>query len=96
MAFKNQFLNNFLIGLGLSFVLALGVPLKLLAQNIPANQSVFEEYIRRTHLLSKNSSSSFLSRPISLADSLLTDSVSYSMELASFSEVNFWKSQVSL
>jgi hypothetical protein len=96
MAFKNQFLNNFLIGLGLSFVLALGVPLKLLAQNLPANQSVLEEYIRRSQLLSKNSSSSFLSRPISLADSLLTDSVSYSMKLASSSEANFWKSQVSL
>jgi hypothetical protein len=96
MAFKNRFLNNFLIGFGLSFVLSLGVPLKLLAQNLPANQSVLEEYIRRSQLLSKNSSSSFLSRPISLADSLLIDSVSYSMKLASFSEANFWKSQVSL
>jgi hypothetical protein len=96
MAFKNQFLNYFLIGLGLSFVFSLGIPLKLLAQNLPANQSVLEEFIRRSQLLSKNSPSSFLSRPISLADSLLTDSVSYSMELASFSEANFWKSQVSL
>jgi hypothetical protein len=96
MGFKNRILNNFLIGLGLSFVLALNVPLKLLAQNLPANQSVFEEYIRRNQLLSKNSSSSFLSRPISLADSLLTDSVSYSMKLASFSEANFWQSQVNL
>lgn len=96
MAFKNRFLNNFLIGLGLSFVLALGVPLKLLAQNLPANQSVLEEYIRRSQLLSKNSSSSFLSRPISLADSLVTDTLSYSMKLASSSKDDFWKSQVSL
>jgi hypothetical protein len=96
MAFKNQFLNNFLIGLGLSFIFSLGVPLNLLAQNLPANQSVLEEYIRRSQLLSQNSPSSFLSRPISLADSLLNDSVSYSMELASSSEANFWKSQVSL
>jgi len=96
MGFKNRFSNNFLIGLGLSFVLALGVPLKLLAQNLPANQSVLEEYIRRSQLLSKNSSASFLSRPISLADSMLTDSVSYSMKLASSSEANFWKREVSL
>jgi hypothetical protein len=93
---KNRFLSNFLIGLGISFVLALGVPSKLLAQNLPANQSVLEEYIRRSQLLSKNTTSSFLSRPISLADSLLTDSLAYSMKLASSSEVNFWKSQVSL
>jgi hypothetical protein len=96
MGFKNWILNNFLYSFCLSFVLALGIAHELLGQNLQSNQSVFEEYIRRSQLLSKNSSYSFLSRPISLADSLLTDSVSYSMKLASSLEANFWKSQVSL
>ncbi len=80
----------------MSSLLALIISIKSIAQNLPANQSVFEDYIRRSPLLSKNSSSSLLSRPISLADSLFTDSVSYSMKLASSSEANFWKSQVSV
>ena len=81
---------------GLNLSLALLLSLQSFAQNLPANQSVFEEYIRRSQLLTKNSSSSFLSRPIAFADSLHTDAVSYSMRLASSSETNFWKSQVSL
>jgi hypothetical protein len=96
MGFKNRFLLYFLRCNGLCSFLALIFSLQSFAQNLPANQSVFEEYIRRSQLLSNNTSSSFLSRPISLADSLLTDSVSYSMKLASSSEANFWKSQVSL
>jgi hypothetical protein len=96
MRLNKQFLDIFFKGFVLSSFLTLIFSIQSLAQNLPANQSVLEEYIRRSQLLSKNSSSSFLSRPISLADSLLSDSVSYSMKLASFSEANFWKSQVSL
>jgi hypothetical protein len=96
MGFNNRFLLYFLRGIGLSSFLALIFSIQSIAQNLPANQPILEEYIRRSQLLSKNSSFSFLSRPISLADSLLTESVSYSMKLASSSEANFWKSQVSL
>jgi hypothetical protein len=96
MDFKNRLFLFFSKEFGLSLSLGLFLSLQSFAQNLPASQSVFEEYIRRTQLLSKNSSSSFLIRPIFLADSLLTDSVSYSMKLASSSEANFWKSQVSL
>jgi hypothetical protein len=96
MGLKKEILLYFLKSFGLSSFLSLFFSIQSIAQNLPANQSVFEEYIRRTQLLSKNSPSSFLSRPISLADSLLTDSVSYSLKLASSSEANFWKSQVSL
>jgi hypothetical protein len=84
------------ISFNLNFILFFLISIQSIGQNLPANQSVFEEYIRRSQLLSKNSPSSFLIRPISLADSLLTDSVTYSMKLASSSEANFWKSQVSL
>jgi hypothetical protein len=96
MDLKKRFSLNFIKGFLLSSFITLIFSLQSLAQNLPANQSVLEEYIRRSQLLSKNSSSSFLSRPISLADSLFTDSLSYSMNLASSSEANFWKSQVSL
>jgi hypothetical protein len=96
MDLKKRFLLNFLKGFLLSSFITLIFSLQSLAQNLPANQSVLEEYIRRSQLLSKNSSSSFLSRPISLADSLLTDSVFYSMKLASSSEADYWKSQMSL
>jgi hypothetical protein len=96
MSLKKRFSLIFLKGFGLCSFLVLIFSIQSIAQNLPANQSVLEEYIRRSQLLSKNSSSSFLSRPISLADSLLSDSIAYSMKLASSSEVNFWKSQVSL
>jgi hypothetical protein len=96
MRLNNRFSLNFSICFGLCSFLSLIFSIQSLAQNLPANQSVFEEYIRRSQLLSRNTSSSFLSRPISLADSLLTDSVSYSMKLASSSKANFWKWEVSL
>ena len=96
MSLKKRFSLIFLKGFGLCSFLVLIFSIQSIAQNLPANQSVLEEYIRRSQLLSKNSSSSFLIRPISLADSLLSDSLAYSMKLASSSEVNFWKSQVSL
>jgi hypothetical protein len=96
MDFKNRLFLFFSKEFGLSLFFALFLSLQSLAQILPANQFVLEEYIRRSQLLSKNSSSSFLSRPISFADSLLTDSLAYSMELATSSDANFWKSQVSL
>jgi hypothetical protein len=96
MSLKKLFPLNFLKSFGLSFILILIIQLQLIAQNLPANLSVLEEYFRRSQLLSKNSSPSFLSRPISLADSILTDSVSYSMKLASSSEANFWKREAIL
>jgi hypothetical protein len=96
MSFKNRFLLYFLRGMVLYSFLALIFPLQSLAQNLPANVFVLEEFIRRSQLINKNSSSSFLTRPISLADSLLTDFLPYSMKLASSSENIFWKRQVSL
>jgi hypothetical protein len=96
MRFKNRFLLYFLRGFVLRYFLALIFPLQSLAQNLPTNQPILEEYIRRSQLLSNNTSSSFLSRPISFADSLLSDSLAYSMILASSSKVDFWKRQVSL
>jgi len=96
MDFKKRFFLFISKDFVFSLFLGLFLSLQSFAQNLSANQSIFEEYIRRSQLLSKNSSSSFLSRPISLDDSLLTDSVSYSMKLASSSEANFWKSLVSL
>jgi hypothetical protein len=96
MTLNKRFSLSFLTGFGLCSFLSLIFSIQSIAQNLPTNQSVLEEYIRRSQLHSKNSSSSFLSRPISLADSLLTDSVSYSLKLASSSKANFWKSQVSL
>jgi hypothetical protein len=96
MSFKKRFSLSFLKGFGLCSFLALIFSIQALAQNLSANQFVLEEYIRRSQLLSKNFSSSFLSRPISLNDSLLTDSLTYSIKLASSSKSNFWKSQVSL
>lgn len=96
MDLKKRFLLNFLKGFLLSSFITLIFSLQSLAQNLPANGLVLEEFIRRSQLLNKNSSSSFLSRPISLADSLLTDSLAYSMKLATSSKGDFWKSQVSL
>jgi len=96
MDFLKRFSLNFLERFGLSFFLILFFSLQSHAQNLPANALVLEEFIRRSQLINKNSSSSFLSRPFALADSLLIDSLSYSMKLVSFSKDNFWKSQVSL
>ncbi len=96
MNFRTRYNFNFLKVLGQSFVFVLFIPLQSFAQNLPANTVVFEEFIRRTQLLNNNPSSSFLTRPISLADSLLIDSLSYSMKLASSSKANFWKRQLML
>jgi len=81
---------------GLSCFLALFLSFQSLAQNLPANQSVFEEFIRRSQLISKNYSSSFLSRPISFADSVLFDSLSYSNKIISSKSEKFWRGQLSL
>lgn len=96
MDFKKLFLFNSLKGLGISFFLALVIPLQSFGQNLPANTIVLEDFIRRSQLLNKNSSSSFLTRPLALRDFLLSDSLSYSMKLISSSKDNFWKRQVSL
>ena len=96
MRLNKRFSLNFSIGFGLCSFISLIFSIQSLAQNLPANALVLEEFIRRSQLINKNSSSSFLSRPIYLADSLLTDSVVYSMKLASSSKASFWKSQVSL
>jgi hypothetical protein len=96
MKFDKRFLFILFIWIVINSFFSLIFSFQSFAQNLSANQPVFEEYIRRSQLLSKNFSTSFLTRPISIADSLLSDSLSYSMKLASSSEVIFWKSQVSL
>ena len=96
MYFNKRLMLYLLKGYGLSCFLALFLSFQSLAQNLPANQSVFEEFIRRSQLISKNYSSSFLSRPISFADSVLFDSLSYSNKIISSKSEKFWRGQLSL
>jgi hypothetical protein len=96
MNFQTSFVAIFFRGCGLSFFLSLFIPLQIIAQNLPVNSIVFEEYIRRIQLVNKNSFSSFLSRPIAFADSLLPDSLSYSTLVFSSPKENFWQRRVSL
>ena len=96
MIFKKRFSLYFLIGFGLNFVFALFFSFQSLAQNLPANLIVLEEFIRRSQLLNKNPSSSFLNRPIVLSDSVLFDSLSYSSKIISSTNEKFWRGQLSL
>ena len=96
MYFNKRLMLYLLKVYGLSCFLALFLSFQSLAQNLPANQSVFEEFIRRSQLISKNYSSSFLSRPISFADSVLFDSLSYSNKIISSKSEKFWRGQLSL
>uniref|UniRef100_UPI0040493DA5 capsule assembly Wzi family protein n=1 Tax=Flavobacterium sp. TaxID=239 RepID=UPI0040493DA5 len=81
---------------GLLIFLALLFSPKIIAQNLPVKTIVLEDFIRRTQLIEKYTSSSFLSRPFSLDDSLFLNSVSYSYKVFTSSNKSFWKSHISL
>lgn len=54
------------------------IPIVLFSQSLPANQIIFEEYLRREQLVGKIPMSSFLSRPLISTDSIKSTNFYYS------------------
>ena len=86
--YKKSFTLNFILFLFFSF--------QLLAQNLPANTVVFEEYIRRSQLLKKNTSSSFLVRPLNGSDFFELANLHYSLPIFVKDSTRFFSPEVKL
>lgn len=80
----------------LYFILFLFFSLQSLAQNLPANTVVFEEYIRRSQLLNKNTSSSFLVRPLFGADFFELANLHYSIAILEKDSSRFFSPEIKL
>jgi hypothetical protein len=72
------------------------IPVKLLSQSLPANQIIFEEYLRRGQLVGKIPSSSFLSRPLISSDSLALANFHYSLPILYGDSTRFFSPELKL
>lgn len=72
------------------------IPVVLFSQSIPANQIKFEDYFRRSQLVGKIPSSSFLSRPLISADSLALANLHYSFSILDKDSTRFFSPDVKL
>ncbi len=74
----------------------LAIPVVLFSQSLPANQFIFEEFFRREHLLGKNPSLSFLSRPLISANSLKSINLHYSQTILKKDSTRFFSPEIKL
>jgi hypothetical protein len=70
------------------------IPFILFSQSVPSNQIVFEEYLRRSQLVGKIPSSSFLSRPLILADSIKSTNFHYSQTILEKDSTRFFSPEL--
>ena len=96
MIFLKRFSSFLFKPFGFIVVIYFGSIFLLEAQNLPSSHPFFEEYVRRSQLFNKKSSSSFLNRPITYVDSLFSDSLSFSYDLLPTSKNDFWNRQLKL
>jgi len=72
------------------------IPVILFSQSASSNQIIFEEYLRRGQLVGKNISSSFLLRPIILADSLKSTNLQYANTILEKDSTRFFSPDIKL
>ena len=72
------------------------IPIILFSQSVPSNQIIFEEYLRRGQLVGKITSSSFLSRPLILADSLKSTNLQYAITILEKDSTRFFSPDIKL
>ena len=72
------------------------IPIVLFSQSLPANQVIFEEYLRRGQLVGKIPSSSFLSRPLISSDSLALANFHYSLPILDKDSTRFFSPELKL
>jgi len=72
------------------------IPNVLFPQSLPANQIIFEDYLRRGQLVGKIPSSSFLSRPLISSDSIKLTNLNYSHIILEKDSTRFFSPEVKL
>jgi len=72
------------------------IPIILFSQSAPSNQIIFEEYLRRGQLVGKITSSSFLLRPLILADSLKSTNLQYAITILEKDSTRFFSPDIKL
>ncbi len=72
------------------------IPFNLFSQSLPANQSLIEEYLRRSQLEGKIPSSSFLSRPLIRADSIKSANLYYTLTILKKDSSLFFRPEIKL
>ncbi len=72
------------------------IPFTLFSQSVPSNQIIFEEYLRRGQLAGKIPSSSFLSRPLIISDSLALANFHYSLLILVEDSTQFFSPELKL
>ena len=72
------------------------IPNVLFSQFFPANQIIFDDYLRRGQLVGKIPSSSFLSRPQLSADSIKSGNLHYSLTILEKDSTRFFSPEVKL
>ena len=78
------------------FLFLLSISGVLFSQSIPANQFILEEFLRRSQLVEKNPSSSFLSRPLISSDSLALENFHYSLPILDKDSTRFFSPELKL
>ena len=72
------------------------IPFNLFSQSLPTNQSSIEEYLRRSQLVGKIPSSSFLSRPLISSDLIESENFHYSLKILEKDSTRFFSPEVKL
>ena len=70
------------------------IPNLLFSQSLPANQIIFEDYLRRGQLLGKIPSSSFLIRPLISSDSIKSGNLLYTQTILEKDSTRFFSTEV--
>ena len=72
----------------------LAIPNVLFSQSVPANQIIFEDYLRRGQLVGKIPSSSFLARPLTSSDSIKSRNLLYTQTILEKDSTRFFSPEV--
>lgn len=72
------------------------IPIVLFSQSLPANQIILEDYLRRGQIVGKIPSSSFLSRPLIISDTIKFTNLHYSQTILEKDSTRFFSPEVKL
>lgn len=70
------------------------IPNELFSQSVPTNQIIFEDYLRRSQLVGKIPSSSFLVRPLITSDSIKSGNLFYNQTILEKDSTRFFSPEV--
>ena len=72
------------------------IPFILFSQSIPSNQFILEEFLRRSQLVGKNPSSSFLTRPLISSDSIKSGNLLYTQTILEKDSTRFFSPELKI